>query len=316
MKAFTSSLTLQNAATGTGTGTVMDIAGLAVVAIALTISDSATVTFEASLGGTMTALPARNIATGASATTATATGIYVVNVAGLTRFQCRVSTFGAGTITAYAIASSTPGGSEAGSAASGGTSTTIAAPLGRQADAASVSTALSTEDVALITSRFPTGATLADGAAVPSATLIGVTPQFYNGATLDFQRANLEGTALASAARTATTNSADITNHNSLGVLVFLNVTVASGTGGLQVRVTGKDPVSGNYSFLNGTPTAVTAVSNNVPPTYLFYPGVNTTAVGSVAQATSSILPRTFRITVSHGDATSYTYSVGYALIN
>lgn len=67
----------------------------------------------------------------------------------------------------------------------GGGSSTITGPLGRQSDAASVSTALSTEDVALITSRLPTGAALADGTANPTATGIGALLLGWNGATWD-----------------------------------------------------------------------------------------------------------------------------------
>lgn len=44
---------------------------------------------------------------------------------------------------------------------------------------------------------------------------------------------------------------------------------------------------------------------------YALGPGVN----GGATQATGGMLPRTFRIEVGHGDGSSYTYSVGYALI-
>src|SRR5579871_3766078 len=70
---------------------------------------------------------------------------------------------------------------------------------------------------------------------------------------------NQDMTLLASAARTATTNSAPQTNQNARGVLVYLNVTAASGTGGLRLAVQAQDPVSGNYININLLPTAVTA---------------------------------------------------------
>lgn len=66
-----------------------------------------------------------------------------------------------------------------------GGSATISGPLGRQADAASVSVAWSTEDVALITGRLPSGAALADDTSNPTATLIGSLLLGYDGATWD-----------------------------------------------------------------------------------------------------------------------------------
>ncbi len=111
MKAYTQSLVLQNAAVATGTGAVMDVGGFAVVAVQVTIATTATITFEANIGGgTMTALSATNLATGAVATTATVTGVYLCNVAALTGFQARISTWGSGAVTAIAFASSESGG--------------------------------------------------------------------------------------------------------------------------------------------------------------------------------------------------------------
>jgi hypothetical protein len=75
------------------------------------------------------------------------------------------------------------------------------------------------------------------------------------------------------------------------------------------VRVQGKDPISGAYANINAAPTAVTATGMNL---YVLYPGA--TAGGT--QAFNTILPRTFRYSVAHGDSSSYTYSLGYCLIN
>ncbi len=140
---------------------------------------------------------------------------------------------------------------------------------------------------------------------------LSVAPTLYNGVSWDQQRANTERTLLASAARTATTSSADVTNFNGRGLQVLLNVTAASGTGGLTLTIQGKDPVSGNYYNLNANPTAITATGLTV---YEVYPGVGA-AGGGVTQRTSASLPRTFRVTVTHGDASSYTYSVGTSLL-
>ncbi len=121
--------------------------------------------------------------------------------------------------------------------------------------------------------------------------------------------APMEFTLLVSAARTATTDSTDQNNGYARGVLVHLNVTAASGTGGLTVRVQAKDPVSGAYVSLNAAPAVVTAVGTFA---YLLYPGAG---AGGLTQATSGGLPRTWRVQVTHGDASSYTYSVGAVLL-
>lgn len=130
----------------------------------------------------------------------------------------------------------------------------------------------------------------------------------FNGTTWDRWRNNIDGTALASASRAVTTSSVDIINYNHRGIIFFLNVTVASGTGGLQLSIQVKDPISGQYVGLNALPAAVTTTGIRA---YSFYPGIS--AVGT--QGTSGALSRTFRVQVIVGDATSYTYSVGYSLI-
>lgn len=131
----------------------------------------------------------------------------------------------------------------------------------------------------------------------------------YNGSDHELQRGNVEGTALASAARTATTHSPDITNPNGKGVIAYLNVTAASGTGGLTLRYAFRDPLSGVYANVNAAPTPVTAVGGFV---YVLYPG----ATGGGTQVTGGPAPRTFRISVFAADGSSYTYSVSYCLLN
>lgn len=132
----------------------------------------------------------------------------------------------------------------------------------------------------------------------------------YNGTTYDAMRNNVEGTLLASAARTSTTASPQQTNHNAKGVMVTLNVTAASGAGGLTLYVRAINPVTGVSSGgLNNAPTAVTA---NGIYRYIVYPGASG---GSVTQATSLPLPRVWDININHGDSSSYTYSVSYQLI-
>lgn len=120
-------------------------------------------------------------------------------------------------------------------------------------------------------------------------------------------------TALASAARTATTQSADIDTTGFRAIVLFFSVSVASGTGGLTLRLRGRDPVTSAYMSLTQDATARTTVATW------------TMAVGSGCSAPSGALlngsltgfplPDIIRVEVSHGDASSYTYSVGYCLV-
>ncbi|MEX2395874.1 MAG: hypothetical protein WD491_02565 [Balneolales bacterium] len=126
---------------------------------------------------------------------------------------------------------------------------------------------------------------------------------------------NSEGTVFASAARTSTAQSSNMTNYNSKGIMLFLNVTDASGTGGLQVQLRGVDPVSGLSISLHSAPTAITSTGRFG---YLYYPGNETAGVSgspNVQEHYSLAVPRTFLVVVLHGDSSSYTYSVGYSLI-
>jgi len=135
----------------------------------------------------------------------------------------------------------------------------------------------------------------------------------FNGSSWDRERGNVEATLLSSSARTATTQSADQVNYNGRGVQVILNVTAASGTGGLQVVVQGKDPVSGVYYNLYAAPTAVTANGIKV---YEVAPGASTAGAGDVASRVAGQIPRTWRVNVIAGDSSSYTYSVGAVVVN
>ena len=112
--------------------------------------------------------------------------------------------------------------------------------------------------------------------------------------------ANTEGTILASAAQTASVNSADITIYNGSKLAVYLDVTAASGTSPtLDVTVKAKDPASGKY-FLLGTFTQKTGVVSDA----LF--------IGNGAGSTFAA--RTIRVeAVIGGTSPSFTFSVGYS---
>ena len=138
-------------------------------------------------------------------------------------------------------------------------------------------------------------------------------PRLFNGSTWDDYRNNTQGTLLASAVRTATIVSPDQTNYNARGVALLLNVTAASGTGGLTLQVTIKDSL--------GIPSQLSATTSPVITTtgariIVIYPGAGSTgaATGVIQEATLP-LPRTWYATVGHGDGSSYTYSLSYSYI-
>lgn len=129
---------------------------------------------------------------------------------------------------------------------------------------------------------------------------LATAPYLDNGGTLDRQRNNTESTPLASAARTASVNSADFTVYNGAMLAAFLDVTAASGTSPtLDVTVKVKDPASGKY-FVIGTFTQATGITNQA----LFIGG----------GADVEFATRTYRVeTVIAGTSPSFTFSVGAA---
>lgn len=154
--------------------------------------------------------------------------------------------------------------------------------------------------------------TAGDGDNQASTTLLAAQTRGmrFNGTSWDREYSNVEGTLLASAARTTNQVTAVQTNYNARGVIVVLNVTVASGTGGLTIIVPGT-----NLGFAWGALllSATTSIHATGTSTYIVYPGSATTP--NIAQISSVPLPRYWYVEVLVGDASSYTYSVDYALI-
>ena len=149
-------------------------------------------------------------------------------------------------------------------------------------------------------------AALADAFANPTASHGGADQMTFNGTTWDRQRGNTEGTLLASAARTADTQSADQTNYNARGVILFVNITAFT-AGSVTPQLQYKDPISAVYTaIVSGA--ALAATGHTV---IRIYPGITPAANVAFAEA----VPRTWRLNMDHADATSITYSVGYALI-
>lgn len=126
---------------------------------------------------------------------------------------------------------------------------------------------------------------------------------------------NMSGSALASAARTSTTTSADITNINKRGIIVYLNITSAPaspGSGGLKVVVYAKSKtgIVKGINALSGSPLQTSSGTTM----YAFYPAAGTASFG-FNLVTGGAISQTFYIEINHADSQSYTYSVDYDLV-
>ena len=117
---------------------------------------------------------------------------------------------------------------------------------------------------------------------------------------------NVEATLLASAARTATANSADQTNYNGAVLSIFCDVSSITDTPSITLSVDWKDSISGDYEPIWTATTAITATGEYV---YLLGMGGSGSA-GDYDEAVNIRIPRTWRLTVTHADADSITYSV------
>jgi hypothetical protein len=111
---------------------------------------------------------------------------------------------------------------------------------------------------------------------------------------------------LASAARTATVNTDDQTNHDFRGLHVIIDVTAIAATPSVVPKIQGKDIASGKYyDLLEGA--AITGTGTTV---LRVYPGI---AAAANTKA-DDVLPRIWRVRFEHADADSITYSVGATL--
>lgn len=150
-------------------------------------------------------------------------------------------------------------------------------------------------------------AALSDATTNPTAPMVGAAQMNWNGTNWERNVSHLGITCLASAARTATTNSGDLSNFAARGVHVIVNVTAATATPSVVFTIEGKCPVSSAYYTLL-TSAAITGTGTTL---LSVYPGITAAANVSASQ----VLPRTWRVVATHGDADSITYSVGATIL-
>jgi hypothetical protein len=323
---------------------VVNRPGMGSVTFQLSGTFTATVTFEATdMNGSSPswiAIPAVNVNSGVSATTATAAGIYRISSAGYVLVRARCSAFTSGPVDVVANASHGTAVSASTVSVAGAVDTELPAAAAL-ADAtanptvpavgahgmvwngttwdrakAAPSAAGSASNTGVAFTQMGLWSTTASASPVQATnqlsdagTGVGIPPASnwsFNGATWDRLRNNVDVTLLASAARTTTQTSADITTYNAVGIHVVLDMTVV-GTGSVTVSINGKDSVSGKfYTILAGA--AVITNSTNV---YRIFPGATVTANVSA----NDHLPRVIQIVVTANNANAATYSVGYCLL-
>lgn len=139
--------------------------------------------------------------------------------------------------------------------------------------------------------------------------LSGKHQVLFNGVTFDRVRSNEEVTLLASAARTATLQSADQVNYNGAGLIVIVDFETEVDTVSITPYLQIKDSISGNYFTIWTAAAAIEAVGTFA---YLFAPGG---AAGSFTEAVNLRLARTWRFGMTHADADSATYSVSAVVL-
>lgn len=110
----------------------------------------------------------------------------------------------------------------------------------------------------------------------------------------------------SSAARTATPTVADTNTSKSAGIQFVIDVTAVTATPSVVPTISGVDPVSGSlYTLLVGA--AITATGTTV---LQVHPDLTETA----NLKASALLPQLTRLTLTHADADSITYTVSAML--
>lgn len=118
---------------------------------------------------------------------------------------------------------------------------------------------------------------------------------------------NSNAIVLASAVRAASNNSPDQVNYNAVGLQLVLDITAVPGVQTVLLTLQGKDALSGAYYTILAGVAEVAAATK----IYRVYPGVAAVA----NQAVSDVLPRNWRVAITHSGGSNFTYSVGASLL-
>lgn len=113
---------------------------------------------------------------------------------------------------------------------------------------------------------------------------------------------------LASAARTVNTTTGILDMGCCTGLLIYLNISSASGTGGLQLNYLPVDPSDGVTQVTAFSMGAVKLTAGLV--VIQLARGARDNISHSVHPSLPIVVSRLFRLQIIHADASSYTYQV------
>jgi hypothetical protein len=292
-------------ANGTITDTVGTVemagAGLSTVGIGVSGSWAGTLVAETTAGdGVWDPVPLVDNTLGSAALSTTSNGNYLLGVAGSLTVRVRATAWTSGTATIYAEGTSAPAG----------VFLSRSIPTGLNS-IGTVGLNAGTNSIGKVDSELAAAAALADAVANPTVPKVGAAELLYNGSAWDRERGSVEATVLTSAARTATTNSSDQTNYNHNALLLFIDVSAINATPSVTPQLDFKDPVSSEYEPIWIANAALTAAGEYV---YMFALGGSGSA-GEYDEAVNILIPRTWRVTMTHADADAITYTVGSVLL-
>jgi hypothetical protein len=119
-----------------------------------------------------------------------------------------------------------------------------------------------------------------------------------------------------SAARTATPTAVVVNNSEGYrGAYLIVDVTAGAATPSVTPKLEIHDNVSGNYVQFHENISAITSTSADTY-IYWFCPSAEETeGTGGCDMILNAQLPLKFKITFTHGDTDSLTYSVGLQLL-
>lgn len=300
-------VTLLSAATATGAGTALDCAGADFATFVMSGTyEGVTVKFEASQDGTAWfKYRGRLEATNEQADEASTNTTITFDTRGLAKVRPNLVKITSGSVTVVGFTR------PANAVAATGTAAPASAVLIGASDGTNLQTAKCDAQKNLLVGIGHSVNSLeavlingnADGFVSTNSGLLTQSNLFaFNGATWDRQRGNVSATLLASAARTASANSADQVNYNGCGVRVSIDVTALTGVPSITVAIKTKDSASGVYTTALAS-AAITAIGHTE---LTVYPGLPATANVSA----NAILSRTWRVEAAHSTADSITYSV------
>jgi len=107
-----------------------------------------------------------------------------------------------------------------------------------------------------------------------------------------------------SAARIATPSPSVLEGINLRNMHIIIDVTAVTATPSVQVAIEGLDPASGDYYELLAAIVAITATGTTILK-------LGESIVPAAGLAEQDFIPDTTRISFTHADADSITYSVG-----